>query len=198
MSKVVICIANKEEYDSIEDILSNYPEFNVLITGCGKTRSTYELTKYLIDHPETTHVFNIGLVGSINGLVGDFCIDRVVQGDVDLSVFGYKEGQLWGTLSPFFNLKTLIPINKAGCCTTDKFVNSFERKAQASYYDTRLVDMELGALAHVCQLENKKLYAYKVVSDSCQPGQYSENINIMRVYQDNLRSALDTLKERTK
>ncbi len=123
-------------------------------------------------------IINIGFAGAVGFPVGSVVfITQFRLLDVDTSALGDKAGLFFGT-----NETTLKPDIKAfqklnyclftGCCfTSDRFINTKIRNILTKNY---VVDMECGAIAHVCYFNKIKFIAIKIVSDNLNVKHYKE------------------------
>ena len=143
----------------------------------------------------------MGTLTLINAFLPDFIINSGVAGGADLSVkvmdivaserVAYHDvwcgpesliGQVQG-LPLFFEsskrMLDLLPerddIHKGLICSGDQFIDKMEdvKRIKENFPEALAVDMESGAIAHVCHLSNVSFLALRVISDS--PGASHDN-----------------------
>ena len=176
---ILVCAAMKSEVDAI---LAFYPfkkideglfryqyhtkEILLTITGVGKVAAAHQLTKILATNP-IKKIYNIGLAGATPPYhQGDVvAIASAGYHDFDLTMFGYKKGQVPGQPHPFLSDVALLEqasnrlnIKKVQLYTGDYFMTETLPGIYA-------VDMEGAALYHTALLENTPIVAIKVISD---------------------------------
>lgn len=138
--------------------LLNNKEFDVLITGIGKTLAAYSLGKYLGLNKKIDLVINPGFVGGskhckINNI---YKVSTCSFSDYDLSFFGDKTP----TFNTNKNVLSLSTKDSAYLYTADRFVTS-----DLGYDIKYLCDMEATSLYQVCDIENINIISLKFVSD---------------------------------
>ncbi|MFU8793660.1 MAG: 5'-methylthioadenosine/S-adenosylhomocysteine nucleosidase [Acholeplasmataceae bacterium] len=176
---ILVCAAMTSEVNAI---LAFYPfkkideglfryqyhtkEILLTITGIGKVEAAHQLTKILATY-KVQKIYNIGLAGATPPYhQGDIiAIEHATYHDFDLTIFGYKKGQVPGRPHPFLSDPKMLKhacdklnIQKAQCYTGDYFMTE---TLPGAY----VVDMEGAALYHVALLENIPILAIKVISD---------------------------------
>ena len=143
----------------------------------------------------------MGTLTLINAFLPDFIINSGVAGGADISVkvmdivaserVAYHDvwcgpesliGQVQG-LPLFFEsskrMLDLLPerddIHKGLICSGDQFIDKMEdvKRIKENFPEALAVDMESGAIAHVCHLSNVSFLALRVISDS--PGASHDN-----------------------
>lgn len=129
--------------------------------------------QYLIDHYKIDKIFNYGTCGGVHGEVelGEvYCVNKAVQYDFDLSeIDDCPIGALDGFKSPFIPLTVPNCADKShikSLATADRFTNSEETvDFIKKNFDCPLRDMEGGAIAQICALNDVDCIMYKGVSD---------------------------------
>jgi len=134
----------------------------------------------LILNFKVDRIFNIGAAGALkSGLhTGDaVLVDSAVQYDMDTTAFGDPLGLISGINKVMFEceicpgykelleqrgVNTVIGHN----ATADMFCTSSEVKSKVvSEFDCTSVDMEAGALAHICFINGMPIESVKIISD---------------------------------
>lgn len=147
-------------------------------SGIGKVNAAVA-TSILINQYQVELIINVGIAGAAcdDLMVGDVvCPSKLVYYDVDVTVFGYKYGQIprmpsyyeSGQMYELFNNKYDINIVDGTLCTGDSFLTTKHSllKIKEIFSDIMVVDMEGAAIGQVCLLFQKPLLLLKGVSDS--------------------------------
>lgn len=130
----------------------------IAITRIGKVNAAFTLS-YLNNKYDIKRYFNLGFVGAL----GNFKIGEIYQvidakyHDVDVTAFGYENGQIPG-MPPSFKSKDLKIYPNAKLLTGDTFLT----KDLGGNY---LIDMEGTALFQAAHLLDQELISVKIVSD---------------------------------
>ncbi len=150
------------------------------VCGVGKTNAAF-FSALLTQTHGCGFLVNVGMAGLIDSrtkLGIPLLIDKVAYHDVDLTAFGYEPGKLPNT-GAWFDLRTpalrLLGERLDGlgvehatksAATGDRFVTKNDVPAlRKTARGVSVVDMELGAIAHVCALAKTRLLAVKFGSD---------------------------------
>ena len=153
---------------------------DVVLTKCGvgKVNAAISAT-VLINTFECDFIINTGIAGGFPNLsTRDVVIgSKLLYSDVDVTVFGYKMGQVPGMplyLCPSIEAivkvkKTLqsigIAYKEATIYTGDKFVTSLEHLNQFEEKTNVACEMEGGAIAHVCTKARVDFIVLRYISD---------------------------------
>lgn len=146
----------------------------VLETGIGKVNSAAAATYLCTRYPEVASIFNIDFVGGLHSgmKIGQtYKIDYAQFFDVDMTAFGYKQGQIAGFPDNFYDiLNPDVPadIQTARCITGDSFVTSTQTAVELKdKYNADVLDLEAAALAHTFALFGKSdlFNCLKIVTD---------------------------------
>ena len=154
--------------EEINDIYKQKDEdFDLLLTGIGKVNAAMKLSQYLANHRPDL-ILNIGFAGGniayhVNDVV---LIDKVFYHDFDLSLFGYKKGQVPGFPEYFQTpqnlyekIKKHIPNIKMGNLHTgDYFMTE-------PVHEPAVFDMEGASLYHVAHYYQIPIVSIKIISD---------------------------------
>lgn len=162
---ILIVAAMQEE---IKDIAKSIlPNTHVIVTGVGKVNAAMRLTEAL-QKERVEAIINVGFVGATNEYqVGELVVVKQAKyHDFNLSMFGYKRGQVPGypacfesDLNWMVNLKKrLLNIKEGFLLTGDYFMTE---KVKGSY----VFDMEGAALYQVAHHYQIPMLSVKVVSD---------------------------------
>lgn len=150
--------------------------------GVGKVAAAMAATAVLLDRPEVTALINFGVAGALSPSLkrGDVVLAKAVAyHDVDVSAFGYAQGQAVGCPAQFETDKALcaaavegvqalgLPYQSGLVCSGDQFVHGAQRLArlQALYPYGLAVEMEAAAMAQVCHRFGLPFMAVRAVSD---------------------------------
>jgi adenosylhomocysteine nucleosidase len=140
------------------------PGFARLLTGVGKLRATYELTRAL-DAAAYDEIVVVGTAGAVDDDLeaGIYDIDAAVQHDVK---------DLEGVRGQHFSLPTRVETGRDGVtiATGDHFVDDADAVAVIHALGARLVDMETYAYIWVAGEFGVPIRILKAVSDRAQDG----------------------------
>lgn len=153
-------------------------------SGVGKVNAA-RTTQLMIDNFNVTYVVNLGAAGALNGAlqIGDVVIGKhVVQHDFDITAFGHSKGYITGIgnnvrcdrelVDEFENVIKSIPernyaIKLGIVATGDIFCTEIMMKDKIrSKFNADVVDMECGAIAQVCYLDDVPFIVIRSVSDT--------------------------------
>lgn len=160
-------------------------ETAVVVSGIGKANAA-AATQLALSEFRAERIFNIGVAGGLapDMNVGDmFAVKDAVQYDFDLTmVNGTPMGTLNERTSPFIPL-TLSPSWKMPATTLgsgDRFNDSEDDYRLLRSMGAGLRDMEVAAMAQVCERAGVPLFSVKWVSDvhgrGSTPAQYASNL----------------------
>lgn len=152
--------------------------------GVGKVHAA-RLTQIMIDNFKLDCIINVGTGGAINPRlkIGDLIVGRtVVQHDFDITAFGHSKGYITGIGNYVKCDDTLLEklkeaVNKMPernyeiklgiVATGDIFcTEKYMKEKIRTKFDADIVDMECGAIAQVCYLNNIPFIAIRSVSDT--------------------------------
>lgn len=179
-------------------------------SGVGKVHAA-RLTQLMIDNFKLDFMINVGTAGAINPnlKIGDVLIGRtVVQHDFDITAFNHSKGYITGVgndvkcdssliekLKQIINKMPEVSYNvKLGIVATgDIFcTEKYMKDKIRTKFDADVVDMECGAIAQVCYLEEMPFIVIRTVSDT-------PNGDNAKTFDENLqlasRRAANILKE---
>ena len=131
----------------------------VTITGIGKVNAAMVLTNILTRF-KIEHIYNLGFAGIFSDKykIGDLLeITNAKYHDFDLTVFGYKLGQV-PNMPAIYKSNIISDHPKIGLLTGDYFMTNKPNQET-------MVDMEGAALYQVAHLFGKKISSFKIVSD---------------------------------
>lgn len=164
--------------------IGTFAEHEVIILQCGIGKVNAAIGTTLLLHlHQPDYIINTGVAG---GLCPSLKIGEIVAysevryHDVDLTAFGYEFGQM--AKMPACYLPSDYLLNLAQQCLTntnnkasknlivsgDSFVSDPEHinQIKSRFQDARVVDMESGAIAHVCHLLNTPFVIIRAISDA--------------------------------
>ena len=153
---------------------------DVVLTKCGvgKVNAAISAT-VLINTYECNFIINTGIAGGFPGLdTKDVIIgSKLLYSDVDVTIFGYKLGQIPGMplyLCPSVDsivkvkkaLKAInVPYKEGTIYSSDKFVTSLEHLSSFSINDNVACEMEGASIAHVCVKASVDFIVLRYISD---------------------------------
>jgi adenosylhomocysteine nucleosidase len=155
-------------YEEGNDILQDSIYKNdLIITGIGKTNAAMKLTEFLSNH-NVDYIVNIGFAGgNIAYEVNDIVIvEKATYHDFDLSLFGYKKGQVPGYPETFLSstylldkVKSALPEAKTGHLFTGDYFMT-DKVDEPSVFD-----MEGTSLYQVAWHFKVPMISVKLISD---------------------------------
>lgn len=153
-------------------------------SGVGKVNAA-RTTQVMIDKFKISYIINLGAGGSVNSLlqIGDVVIGKsVVQHDFDITAFGHSKGYITGVgnnvecdrelIDEFEQVIKSIPersynIKMGIIATGDIFCTDISMKDKIhSKFNADVVDMECGAIAQTCYLDNIPFIVIRSISDT--------------------------------
>lgn len=161
-----ICLIMALEMESQGVFESN--GFRPLYCGIGKVNAAYGAMKAIQAGAEV--ILNLGTAGSHQIKTHEIVhVSSFVQRDFDLTPLGLPFGHI--PMDPFptkLEIQTLQSASKAICGTGDVF------EVGPPKVECDLVDMEGYALAKVCAIEKKPLYAIKYITDGSDENAHND------------------------
>ncbi|MCI8412193.1 MAG: 5'-methylthioadenosine/adenosylhomocysteine nucleosidase [Clostridia bacterium] len=185
IEKIMTNIERKQIYNLVFKIGIIKDKKCVLVkSGVGKVNAA-RTTQIMIDNFDIDYVINAGSAGAINDMleIGDVIIGKqVVQHDFDITAFGHSKGFITGVgnnvicdreLVSKFNMiiddiaERNYNIKLGVVATGDIFCTEVAMKDKIrAKFDADAVDMECGAIAQVCYLDNIPFIVIRSVSDT--------------------------------
>lgn len=175
-------------------------EIALVVTGVGKVHSA-AATAYAISILNPTEIMNIGLCGSLKP-------DKYMQGDVMNVTHVFQYDAYIPIRSPEFDvlmdkIDLHAPIKKTinhdeceyphvTLSSGDRFIDDEESRIELSQI-AEIVDMEGYAIARVCEMFNKKLRIFKIISDSASEEATSEFTDFIEIYGEKVLQLLDRI-----
>jgi len=162
---ILVVMAMKEEAKKILENQSSNKK--VLLTGIGKVNAASKLSAFLATN-RVDAIYNLGFAGASKPYeVGDIVlIENAIYHDFDLTLFGYKKGQVPGlpeifesSISLMDKTKLTLDSIKTGRLFTGDYFMTEEKE------ESFIVDMEGAALYHVAYQFNIPILSIKVISD---------------------------------
>ena len=143
---------------ALKDELPAYlvPDWQVAVCGVGKVNAAVNMQRLITEH-RPRQVINLGTAGAVtDSLEGLVEVGRVCQRDMDVTGLGVEAG-----ITPFDDLGGEIILSDSSviCGTGDNFLQGLPE------IPCDIVDMELYALAKVCQMNEIPIISYKYISD---------------------------------
>ena len=175
------------EKASLKFYIGKLESKDVILVQCGIGKVNAALcAQILISEFGASAVVNTGVAGAIHSSldVNDIVIStEAIEYDVDARAFGYKKGQIPQMENSVFKAdETLMEtaykssleqvkdkgykIVKGRVATGDIFISSKELKEELdNYFEAYCGEMEGGAIAHVCTLNNTPFVIIRAMSD---------------------------------
>ena len=183
MANILLAISNRDES---RYILSNlgfkvdpqnpklyhcrYKEHRLSLveTGIGKTNIGIEITKVIAKH-SYEYVLNLGAAGATMGFTqGDHVIINMTKyHDFDLSMFGYRHGQVPGYPEYFVTPERILKsfVERIPNLKISKLLTGDQFVTKRMIEDDFLVDMEGAAIFQTLYKVNVRIICFKIVSD---------------------------------
>ncbi len=162
---ILVVLAMEEEAKQILEKQSQNKK--VLLTGIGKVNAASRLSAFLATN-QVDAIYNLGFAGASKPYqVGDIIlIEQASYHDFDLTLFGYKKGQVPGFPESFHSSKKLFDEvkSKLGNIKTSRLFTGdyfMTEEKERSF----VVDMEGAALYHVAYQYNIPMISIKLISD---------------------------------
>lgn len=173
MSKAFL-VALPEELKGVNEI-HGHP---VMYSGVGKINAAIGTFKLI--QQGVTEIINIGSCGSKHHAMGEILKIGKVYQDIDCSPICEYGLTAFESSGPFIDID---PSSTYSCFTTDYFFDHPQSDKYSPYYLNRIqqcsvLDMELYAIAKVCEKFGVHLTAYKWVSDDGDFSKWEENCEI--------------------
>ena len=153
-------------------------------SGIGKVNAA-RTTQIILDYFDIKYFINVGAAGSVNSMlnIGDVIVGkRVVQHDFDITAFGHSKGYITGVGNSIECDRNLVDefeqvirstaeksynIKLGVVATGDIFCTEISMKDKIrSKFDADVTDMECGAIAQVCYLENMPFIVIRTVCNT--------------------------------
>ncbi len=181
----------------------HHSKFNLVQCGIGKVNAAAS-TQLVIDYMHPDLIINIGLCGGFARAmrVGEVVLpSSVIQYDNDLTVFGREPGYIPGIGKVRLLLHRISKITnkyKSGVCITGDRILQGVSDAMRMYtlFSPTVVDMELGAIAQVCYLNNTKICAIKCPTDTVENSDIKNFKRNATRCMKNVIAALDEILQR--
>ncbi len=150
-------------------------------SGIGKVNSAVS-TQILINNFKASSIINTGIAGSLSESIsiGDIVISNETQQyDIDVTVFGYKEGEIPRMDTSIFKadenmikicsdlIEGEAKVHVGKIVSGDRFVCKNELKVKLrTEFNALCVDMESASIGHVCHLYKTPYVAIRCISDN--------------------------------
>jgi len=182
--KEAMTIDYTEEIASMKFCVGKLYDKDVVVVQCGMGKVNAGLCAHtLINLYNVKYVINTGVAGSLDNRlnIGDYVVSEdAVQHDFDVSPIGYQKGEIPYTGLYAFKadegLREKARNAISDCigavflegrvCSGDQFISSSEQKEKITEeFGGLCCEMEGGAIAHVCYLNNTPFVIIRAVSD---------------------------------
>ena len=169
-SEMELLLSNlhQDNYKVRENVFKTY-EFNInnkefvgIVSGVGKIKAS-AATEHLLTRNNISKVLNFGMAGGIGTSVNIGDIVNIIgsyDNDEDLSAFGHEKVK-----------RQLISIDdfespQGICVSGDKFINDYEESKEIKErYNALCYEMELSAIALICNMHEIPVISIKYISD---------------------------------
>lgn len=173
MSKAFI-VALPEELNGIKDIHG----FPVMYSGVGKINAA--IGAFQLIQQGVTEIINIGSCGSKHHAMGEIVKIGKVYQDIDCTPICEYGLTAFESSGPYIEID---PSSPHTCFTTDYFFDHPQVDKYSSFYldsiqRCSVLDMELYAIAKVCEKFGVSLSSYKWVSDDGDFSKWQENCEV--------------------
>lgn len=182
----------------------NGREVVLQLIGIGKVNAALAIQN-LIHHFNVSTVINVGVAGASSEevSVGDVVIaSKTIQSDFDVTVFGYKKGQIprldMHSFESITSKNHIARIKKKEMAynihfgvviSADQFVTDRQEVLKiGSLFQALAKDMESAAIGHACYINNTPFAIVRAISDNSGKNAGSE-------YEDNLQYAIQNAYE---
>lgn len=154
-------------------------EAALIISDIGKVNAASATQALLSKFPQIDKIVNYGVAGAVNPAlkICDICaVEKVLQYDFDLSAIddvpvGYIQNlkrQYIHSDAALFEKVFAVLGKRAVVATADRFSAKDEEARFVRSLGADMREMELGAIAHVCCLNNVPFVGIKAVSDTAE------------------------------
>lgn len=151
----------------------------IQLTGIGKVNAAM-FAQHLISEHKVSHIYNFGGAGGISEKVeigNIICATNTIQSDFDLTILGYKKGQIPKINKHYFptfykkvalkSLQNKYSIKFGNVVSADQFVADRQTVLKiGKEFKALAKDMESAAIGHVCYVNNIPFTAIKGISDN--------------------------------
>ena len=183
--KEAMQIDRRETVESMEFYIGKLGGQDVAVDQCGMGKvNAGTCALILIQKYHARAVINTGVAGSLDNIldIGDFVVSvDAVEHDFDVSPIGFEKGEIPYTGKYAFEAdKALrqkavdaiakstvgVKVHEGRVCTGDQFIHTDEqRTAITSVFGGLCCEMEGGAIAQVCYLNNVPFVIIRAISD---------------------------------
>ena len=151
----------------------------LIISDIGKVNAGSAAQAIIGKFPQIDKIVNIGVAGAVNPAlkICDICvIERVLQYDFDLTAIddvpvGYiqniKRQYIYSDKTLFESMMSIFK-RSAVVATADRFSTKEEDARLVRELGADMREMELGAIAHVCCLNDMPFISIKAISDTAE------------------------------
>jgi len=178
--KILLVAATKHELGSpaaYNNLISNFPEIKILITGIGMVKTTYFLTVEILRN-KPDFVINIGLCGSfnknfdvgsvVNVLSEDFADFGIDNNGKFIPLHGKNKISSFGKLKSNFANKIELPLVKGITVNTVNSQKKIIEKVIDNFHPD-IESMEVAAVFYVCMINNIPFIEIRAVSNMVEP-----------------------------
>lgn len=161
----LIVAAMKEEVSEILKVKSE--TYDVLVTGVGKVNAAMKLAEYLSNH-RVNRIINLGFAGGnmayeVNDVV---LINQSSYHDFDLTLFGYKKGQVPGYPEVFESDSNMFQMIKKNLdYAKEGFLYTGDYFMTTPVEQPAVFDMEGASFYQVAHYFNVPIMSIKIISD---------------------------------
>ena len=182
MKKIVVLAALESEFFS--PVANRFP---IIYTGVGKINASSSATQSILKFSPDL-VVNVGTAGSLKkNLVGTYLVSDVIEHDMNAEPLA-KRGQ-----TPFDKVNSCLKsdVGNKKCATGDSFVTEIDPWLVEQGID--LVDMELFAIAKVCERFGIQWRSLKYVSDYVNENSADNWANSLKSASSQIEQSIDEL-----
>ena len=156
----------------------NYKNVDCYLIKCGIGKvNAGRVTQILISEYNVDYIINMGVAGSVTKDINTLDVvvgEKLVQHDLDVTLFGHEKGEIPYTGKFFSSDAKLVDIakkignvNVGVIASGDQFISDQEQGEKIHEdFDALCVEMEGAAIAQVCSLCNVPFIVIRAISDS--------------------------------
>lgn len=182
MNKVLVFVALETEFVSAKDL-----PCEIIYTGVGKVNAARKVTESIYKFKPDL-VINIGTAGALNSeLKGLYFVKDVIEHDMKAEPLSPRG------VTPFDNAASIFTsdIGDIRCATGDSFVTEIDPWLLEN--NVSIVDMELFAIAKICEHYNIPWRSMKYISDFADENSGKDWENSLKLSQIKLQEGINKL-----
>ena len=188
-----------ETIASMEFFVGSLGGCDVVVVQCGMGKvNAGTCAQILVSKFNVRAVINTGVAGSLDNIlnIGDFVVSTdAVEHDFDVSPIGFVKGEIPYTgeyafeadadlrakaVDAIIKSNTDVTVHEGRVCSGDQFISTGEQKAAiTSNFGGLCCEMEGGAIAQICYLNDTPFVIIRAISDKAD-GSSSEDYEVFK------------------